>query len=123
MVEETNLARAINAVTVTLNDQKVTEFDAARVQEIATGAMGGEQEAIAYGSGTSGELRDGSVGGEPVARFTYENGEWSGERLPEARKSEALQQKEEQREEKKKTEYQKPVRGRLAIWKKKVSGG
>lgn len=123
MVEETNLTRAINAITATLNDQKAEQFDAARVQEIATGAMGGEQEAIAYGSGASGELREGSIDGEPVARFTYEDGVWSAERVPETRKSETLQQKEQQREQQKKTEYQKPVRGRLAIWKKKLSGG
>ena len=123
VVEETNLSRAINAIAVTLNDQKVEQFEAERVQELATGAMGGEKQLIAYGSGSSGELRDGSIDGEPVARFTYENGEWSATRLPEERKSDALQEKEQKREKQKKVEYQRPLLGRLAIWKKKASGG
>ena len=121
MVEEVNLTRALHAVAVTLNDQKVEEFDAERVQEIATGAMGGERELIAYGSGTSGELREGSVEGPPVAHFKFEDGKWSVKRVPEARKSDALQKVEEEREEQKKTEYQKPVRGRVQTWKKKLS--
>ena len=123
MVEEVNLERALHAVAVTLNDQKLEQFDSERVQEIATGAMGGEQKLIAYGSGSSGELREGSIDGPVVARFSYEDGEWSAQRVPDARKSDDLQQFEQQREEQKKTEYQKPVRGRLAIWKKKLSGG
>jgi hypothetical protein len=45
------------------NDQKLDRFDAERVQELATGAMNGEQALVAYGSGASGELRDGSVDG------------------------------------------------------------
>ena len=123
MTEEVDLARALHSVAVTLNDQKLEEFDAARVQEIATGAMGGERKLVAYGNGSSGELREGSIDGEPVASFTFEDGEWSVDRVPEARKSQALQQSEQEREQQKKTEYQKPVRGRLATWKKKLSGG
>lgn len=123
MVEEVNLERALHAVAVTLNDQRLEQFDSERVQEIATGAMGGEQKLIAYGSGSSGELREGSIDGPVVARFSYEDGEWSAQRVPDARKSDDLQRFEQQREEQKKTEYQKPVRGRLAIWKKKLSGG
>src|SRR3954451_15072524 len=123
MTEEVNLARALHSVAVTMNDQKLEDFDVARVQEIATGAMGGERKLIAYGSGSSGELREGSVEGEAVARFTYENGEWSVQRIPEARKSDKLQQFEQKREKETKTEYQKPLLGRLAIWKKRLSGG
>lgn len=123
MVEETNLTRAINAVVKTLNDQKLDEFDAERVQEIATGATGGEKTLIAYGNGSSGELRDGSIEGDAVARFSYGDSEWSAQRMPEARKSDDLQQKEQKREKEKKVEYQRPLLGRLAIWKKKISGG
>lgn len=123
MVEEVNLSRALHSVAVTLNDQKLEEFDAERVQEIATGAMGGERKLVAYGSGSSGELREGSVEGPPVAHFELKDGEWSVERVPEARKSDALQEFEQQRSEQMKTEYQKPIRGRIAIWKKKLSGG
>src|SRR3954453_17446988 len=107
MTEDVNLERALHSVAVTLNDQKASEFDPSRVQEIATGAMGGERKLIAYGNGTTGELREGAIDGEPVARFTYAGGEWSVERVPEARKSEQLQQAEQQRSEQQKTEYQK----------------
>jgi len=123
MTSEVDRARALHSVTVTLNDQNVEEFEPARVQEIATGAMGGERHLIAYGSGTSGELREGSIDGEAVARFTFEEGKWSAERVPAARKSDALQQAEQQRMKQTETEYQKPVRGRIAIWKKKLSSG
>jgi hypothetical protein len=122
MASEVDVTRTINAVFATLNDQKLQEFDAARLQEITTGALDGEQKLIAYGSGTSGELRDGDVDGPAVARFTFERGKWSAERVPAARKSDQLQQYEEQRTKETETEFQKPVRGRLAIWKKKLSG-
>src|SRR5881227_735586 len=82
MVEAVNLTRALHAVAVTLNDQKLDEFDADRVQEIATGAMGGERKLIAYGSGSSGELRDGSVDGPPVAHFKFADGMRSVKRVP-----------------------------------------
>jgi hypothetical protein len=78
---------------------------------------------IAQGSGMSGELRDGSIEGPPVAKFSYDRGEWSAERVPEARESEQLKQFEQKRSKQKETEFQKPVRGRLAIWMQKVKGG
>src|SRR4051794_8660764 len=84
---DVDLARALHTVAATLNDQKLEQFDAERVQEIATGACGGERQLIAYGNGESGELRDGSVDGPAVARLSFESGEWSVERVPEARKS------------------------------------
>jgi len=123
MEGEVDLTRVINTIEVTLNDQKVGQFDADRIQELATGATGGEQKFIAYGSGTSGELRDGSVEGPALVKLTLDSGKWSVERVPEARKSEQLQQFEQQRTEQTTTEYQKPVRGRFAIWKKRLSGG
>jgi hypothetical protein len=114
--------RAISTLAATLKDQALREFDQARVQEIVTGALGGEQALIAYGSGSSGELREGSVEGPPVAKLTLDRGEWSVQRVPEARESEALQQFEQERASETETEYQKPIRGRIAIWKKKLSG-
>jgi hypothetical protein len=122
MASEVDVTRAINALAVTLNDQKVSEFDAERVQEIVTGSLGGEQKLIAYGSGTSGELREGAIDGPPVAHLQFDSGAWSVTRDPEARKSDALQQFEEERSEATATEYQKPIRGRIAIWKKSLSG-
>jgi len=123
MVSEVDVTRAINAVAATLNDQKLRNFDADRVQEIVTGALGGEQKLIAYGSGTSGELRDGGVDGAPVAKLALADGEWSVERVPAARKSDQLEQYEQERSKETATEYQKPVRGRVAIAKKKLRGG
>ena len=122
MASEVDLTRTINAVAATLNDQKLDEFDPARVQELATGALGGEQTLIAYGSGTSGDLREGTLDGPVVARFTYQQGEWSAERVPAARTSEQLQRFEAQRSNQQATEYQSGIRGRFAIWKKRLSG-
>src|SRR5215208_7303793 len=118
MASEVDLARTLHTIAAALNDHKFDHFDAHRVQELATGALGGEQKLIAYGSGTSGELREGSVNGAPVAKLTLAEGEWSIERIPAARKSEQLEQYEQERTEQTATEYQKPVRGRIAIWKK-----
>src|SRR4051794_30101350 len=123
MASEVDLTRVIHTIAVTLNDQKLDRFDADRIQELATGAMNGEQTPIAYGSGTSGELRDGSAEGPPFAKFTLDRGEWSVQRVPEARKSKRLQQCEDERVKQTETEYQKPIRGRIAIWKKRLSGG
>ena len=123
MATEVDVTRVINAVAATLSDQRLDAFDAARIQEIVTGSLGGEQKFVAYGSGTSGELREGGMEGPPVARFDFERGEWSAQRIPDSRKSEQLQQFEQQRSKQEETEYQKPVRGRVAIWKKKLSGG
>jgi|SRR4051794_17832825 len=123
MGSELETTRTINAVVATLNDQQHGAFEAEQVQAIVTGALGGEQTLVAYGSGTSGELREGGVDGPAVARFELAKGKWSVERIPAARKSDALQQFEQQRTAETTTEYQKPIRGRLTIWKKKLSGG
>jgi hypothetical protein len=123
VANEVDVSRAINALTATLNDQKLESFDTDRIQEIVTGALDGEQKLIAYGSGTSGELRESAVDGPAVARLSYENGTWAVTRVPEARESDDLQEFEEQRAAQKTTEYQKPVRGRFAIWKKRLTGG
>jgi len=104
MADEAGIARTLNALSATLNDQHVAPGDAARIQEIATGSFGGEQRLIADGR----TLRDDSG--------------WSVGRVPEARGSEQLEQAEEQRSKQTETAYQKPVRGRLAIWKKRLTG-
>src|SRR3954451_5992515 len=123
MASEVDMTLAINTIATTLNDQKLDHFDVDRIQEVVTGATGGEQKLIAYGSGTSGELRERSVEGPPVAHLAYEDGTWNVTRVPEKRESEELSQAEEQRSKQKEIEYQHPVRGRVAIWKKKMSGG
>ena len=82
MATEGDLARTLNALHTTLNDQKAGEFDADRVQRLANGATGGEQLFVAYGNGSSGELRDGSVEGATVARAALDRGRWTVERVP-----------------------------------------
>jgi hypothetical protein len=121
MESEVDLTRALNTLSATLNDRKLGEFDSDQIQELVNGATGGEQLLVAYGSGTCGELRDGSVDGAPLAKVTLDRGEWSVARVPEARKSDELQQFEQKRSKQKETEYQKPVRGRVSIWKQKLS--
>src|SRR4051794_18653176 len=114
MTSEVDLTRALHTVVVTLNDQKLSEFDADRVQEIATGACGGELKLVAYGSGTSGELRDGSVEGETVARFPLDRGGWSVGRVPEKRGEGPGDNP---------PPYQNPAKLRAEVWKKKLPGG
>jgi hypothetical protein len=122
MASEVDVTRAINAIAATLNDQKLERFDAERIQEVVTGATGGEQKLIAYGSGTSGQLREHSMDGPPVAQLSYEDGKWSVTRIPETRDSPGLREADQQQTKEKEIEYQHPVRGRLTIWKKKVTG-
>jgi hypothetical protein len=86
MADEVDLTRTLNTLSTTLNDQKLDEFDSERVQELANGATGGEMKFVAYGNGTSGELRAGSIEGETVAHIALDRGRWSVERVPEARK-------------------------------------
>jgi len=43
MSTDVEIDRALAAVTATLNDQSLEEFDTGRVQEIVTESLGGEQ--------------------------------------------------------------------------------
>lgn len=43
MSTDVEIERALATVSATLNDQKVEHYERARVQEIVTGALGGEQ--------------------------------------------------------------------------------
>src|SRR5579875_744611 len=42
MATDVEIERALAAVTATINDQKLSEFDRDRVQEIVTSALGGD---------------------------------------------------------------------------------
>jgi hypothetical protein len=77
MASEADLTRALNALAATLNDQQLREFEVERIQELANSTTGGEIKFLASGSGTSGELREASVAGEPVAHISLERGVWS----------------------------------------------
>jgi hypothetical protein len=43
MPDHVEIERALASISATLNDQQLESFDRDRVQEIATGALGGEQ--------------------------------------------------------------------------------
>jgi hypothetical protein len=121
MAEEADIARAIHTLSATLNERSLGHFDEAQIQQIVSGALGGEHRLTAHAAGaTSGELRD--EAGARVAKLDYADGVWTIERVPQARDSEPLQRYEQQRSEDVATEYQKPVRGRIAIWKKRLTG-
>src|SRR3954454_17942559 len=90
MTQEVDISRAIHALSATLDDGSLGHFDQPRIQEIVSGALGGEQKLTAHAMGAdSGELHDES--GARVAQIDYADGEWSIERVPKARSSEKLQ--------------------------------
>jgi hypothetical protein len=88
MATDGDLARALNALTTTLNDQKAASFDVARLQEIVTGATGGERILTVHqGSPAGGFLVDSD--GEQVAEVKLADGAWRVERWRGSRSSRA----------------------------------
>jgi hypothetical protein len=76
MTTDVEIDRVLAAVTATLNDQGLESFDPARVQEIVTGALGGEPE-IAVDDG--GGVHDAS--GRRIASIRRsDSGEWIADR-------------------------------------------
>ena len=78
------VARALNALVVTLNDQRARAIDRERWQAIVTGALGGEQRIVVREDPApatpSGRLLD--AGGRVLARFELRDGNrWIGERV------------------------------------------
>jgi hypothetical protein len=80
MATQVEIDRAIGAVTATLNDQRLEHFDASRVQQIVTEALGGEQ-ALTVDDG--GGLHDGSGARVGSIRRTP-SGEWITDRQNDA---------------------------------------
>jgi len=77
---DVEIERALAAVTATLNDQRLEEFDPGRVQEIVTEALGGEEKLrVDPGGGLHDETgtRVGAVRRSP-------SGEWITERQNDA---------------------------------------
>jgi hypothetical protein len=70
------IERALHAITATLNDQGLEQFDRARVQDIVTEALGGE-ESLTVDEG--GGLHDESGARVGAIRRT-DSGEWITER-------------------------------------------
>lgn len=80
MSSHVEIERALAAVTVTLNDQKVDEFETARVQQIVTESLGGEPK-LSVDDG--GGLHD-ETGARVGAIRRTSSGEWVTERQNEA---------------------------------------
>jgi hypothetical protein len=77
MATDVEVDRAIAAITATLNDQKLQEFDSGRVQEIVTQALGGEPHLTVDDGGG---LHDVSTGARIGAIRRTPSGEWITER-------------------------------------------
>ena len=76
MTTDVEIERALHAITATLNDQGLDEFDPSRVQEIVTEALGGERNlTVDEGGG----LHDDSGARIGAIRRT-DSGEWITER-------------------------------------------
>lgn len=77
---DVEVSRAINALSVTLRDQRPPAFDASRVEEIALGALAHEPKLRAQATGAvRGELRT-TEGGRLVATIELRDGQWVVER-------------------------------------------
>jgi hypothetical protein len=80
MATDVEIDRALAAVTATLNDQGLDEFDAARVQELVTEALGGRQRlTVDEGGGLHEES-----GARVAAIRRTDSGEWITERQQQA---------------------------------------
>jgi hypothetical protein len=88
MATDGDLARALNALATTLNDQKASTFDVERLQSIVTGATGGERVLTVHqGSPTGGFLVDDE--GEQAAEVKLAGGVWQVERWRPSQSSDA----------------------------------
>jgi hypothetical protein len=76
MSTDVEIERALAAVTATLNDQKLQEFDTGRVQEIVTESLGGQAK-LRVDDG--GGLHD-ETGARVGAIRRTDSGEWITER-------------------------------------------
>ena len=79
MATDVEISRALNALTTTFNDQKAQGFDAARAQQIVTGALGGERNLLAFAEGErAGHLLDSN--GRRVASVEHTGRRWTARR-------------------------------------------
>jgi hypothetical protein len=76
MATDVEIDRALATVSATLNDHKLEEFDRERVQEIVTGALGGEKKLVVDDGGGLHEAGGARVG----AMRRTPSGEWIVER-------------------------------------------
>ncbi|HEX3511341.1 MAG TPA: hypothetical protein VHT27_09610 [Solirubrobacteraceae bacterium] len=80
MLTDVEISRALNALSTTLRDQRPASFDAARAEQIMTGALAGEPKLAARATAaTSGEVR-GRDDERLVANVELREGAWTVER-------------------------------------------
>lgn len=80
MPTDVEISRALNALSTTLRDQRPAGFEAARVEQIVTGALGGEEAMVAEATGpATGELHI-REDGRLVAAIRLADGQWTVER-------------------------------------------
>ena len=72
MATDVEIERALATVTATLNDQKLEQFDAGRVQELVTQSLGGERKLLVDDGGG---LHD-ETGARVAAIRRAPSGEW-----------------------------------------------
>ena len=79
MATDVEISRALNALTTTFNDQKVQAFDAARAQQIVTGALGGERNLLVFAEGGAAGRLDDPIG-RRVASVEHTGRRWTARR-------------------------------------------
>jgi hypothetical protein len=80
MATDVEIERALNAITATLNDQELEEFETGRLQDIVTESLGGEPELkVDDGGGVHDE-----TGARVGAIRRTSSGEWITERQNDA---------------------------------------
>ncbi len=78
---DVEISRSLNALSTTLRDQRPTRFDAARAEQIVTGAMAGEPKLRARSTGPdSGEVLLTEDETTIVAVVRVVEGQWAVER-------------------------------------------
>jgi len=79
MATDVEISRALNALTTTFNDQGTQAFDAARAQQIVTGALGGERRLLVFAEGEHAGGVDDRVG-RRVASIAHTGTRWTARR-------------------------------------------
>jgi hypothetical protein len=72
---DVEISRALNALSITMRDQRPARFEVARAEEIVRGALAGEEKIEARASGQGGELRK-RDDHRLLATVSLEHGQW-----------------------------------------------
>ena len=87
-VSDVELDRVLNALTTTFNDQRPSVLDVARVEQIATGTLGGERKLEARQTGDwTATLHKADDGSKLATLERSQEGKWTASREREAQGS------------------------------------